>query len=416
MMKYKHGLVALSADPIHNGHVKLIKAAKEQSEKVSVLVANNDEKRNSYLLSLKERQDLASRALKDIPGVEVIESPTEVLADTYLLFGCDALFRGIRDDKDMAYEVSQMNYHRLIYPNLNPVYLPFRKDGGISSSVVKAFTQNYIDTSQYVPMFVKQALEEKICGQYKIAITGSMAVGKSWVVDNLVKICNEKLVEKYYNKKPRKNLFGNEEYAHVVDNNDVPVFKAKSINFDNLIRDVYNDPMPGAVAMRKEIEEWFKEQGETESVLNSDGTINRPVLAQSMFTKDSGHDFFRSKVQKLTQPFVEAKYRQALKLAGSGLIIVEWAQLAEMGLGHLTNNNVIVVDTPDRLYFSETRKILYRDLEARSRFQWSAEEKVRSILDAGAKDGQAHVIKFSNTVRDNKINELAAEILEFFGV
>lgn len=414
MKQYNHGLVALSADPIHNGHIELIKAAKELSKKVYVFVSDNDEKKNNYLFSLKDRQNFARRAIKGIDGVEVIESPTNILSDTYLLFDCDALFRGIRDDKDQAYESTQMSYHKLVCPNLNPIYLPFRKEGAISSTVVKAFTRHHIDVSQYVPMFIKQALEERICKQYKIAVTGGMAVGKSWVVDNLVKICNEKLVEKYYNKKSRRNLFGDEEYAYVVDN-DIPAFKAKSINFDNLIREVYNDPMPGPLAMRKEIDRLFKLQGWPESVLNHDETINRQVLAKRMFAKDTSNEF-RLKIHQLTQPFVDARYRSALKLAGEGLIIVEWAQLAEMNLGHLTNNNVIVVDAPDRARFCESRKISCSDFEERSRFQWSAQEKVRAILKAGDKDGQANVITFSNTIKDNKINELAEEVLSFFGV
>lgn len=134
MKQYNHGLVALSADPIHNGHIELIKAAKELSKKVYVLVSDNDEKKNNYLFSLKERQNFARRAIEGIDGVEVIESPTNILSDTYLLFNCNALFRGIRDDKDQAYESTQMSYHKLVCPNLNPIYLPFRKEGAISAT------------------------------------------------------------------------------------------------------------------------------------------------------------------------------------------------------------------------------------------------------------------------------------------
>ncbi len=382
---YKRGLVALSADPVHYGHLDLIQIAKLECKHLLVLVANNDEKRNSYLFAKNERINFVRKLLHGMADVEVIESSTEILSDTYLNFGCDVLFRGIRDQKDQVYEETQMKYHKMIYPKLNPIFLKFSGEkSNISSSLVKAFTKHHIDISNYVPIFVKKALEERINNQYKIAVTGGIAVGKSWVTDTLVKTCNDRGVH------------------------------TTAINFDNLIRLIYEESTPGSIKMRRELEYLCLEAGSQISILNQDGTVNRPVLGRFIFSHPSND--VRIRVQELTQPLVDAKYREALNRAGSGLIIIEWAQLAEMDMGRLTNHNVIVVDSPDRSFFIEQRKISQEDFKNKTKFQWTAEKKSQVLESAARKDGVGHIIQFSNTIQDNKINDLADEVISLFSL
>lgn len=386
---FKRGLIAWSADPIHNGHIDLAIEAKKNCEKLLVNVSNNDDKKGSYLFSLSDRVEFVRRALKGIDGVEVIQSPTEILVDTYLHFGCDALFRGIRDEKDQAYEETQMGYHKMIYPKLNPVYLDFRGKSNVSSTMVKAFTSHHVDVSRYVPIFVKRALEESINKQYKIAVTGGIAVGKSWVANNLA-FNLERLLD-----------------IEVFDR-----FRANVIKFDDLIRAVYDDPAPGPVELRREIDRlvgrYSKIDGMT--VFDQDGSFNRDVLAGVMFSKHTDPKF-RLEVQSLTAPFVDAKYREALKKAGPGIVVIEWAQLAEMEVGHWTNHNVIVVDSSDRQTFVEKRKISPETFSNRTRYQWSAEEKVKALEKMALKAGEGHIIQFNNTLQDNKIMELAEAVL-----
>lgn len=382
---YKRGLVALSADPVHYGHLDLIQMAKLACQRLLVLVANNDEKRNSYLFTKNERTNFVKRLLRGITDVEVIESSTEILSDTYLNFGCDALFRGIRDEKDRVYEDTQMRYHRMIYPKLNPISLKFSSDkSNISSSLIKAFTKHNIDVSNYVPIFVKRALEERINNQHKIAITGGIAVGKSWVTNSLAKICNDRGV------------------------------RATAIKFDDFIRMIYEESTPGSIQMRQELENLCFEAGSQTSILNQDGTVNRPVLGRFIFSHPSND--VRIRVQELTQPLVDAKYREALNKAGPGLVIIEWAQLAEMEMGRLANHNAIVVDSPDRSFFIEQRKISQEEFNNKTRFQWTAEKKCQVLESAARKDGEGHIIQFSNTIQNNKINDLADEVISLFSL
>lgn len=386
---YNRGLVALSADPIHYGHLDLIKTAKTCCQRLLVLVANNDEKKNSYLFNQKERTDFVRRLVNGMADVEVIESSTEILSDTYLTFACDALFRGIRDDKDQIYEETQMRYHRMIYPKLNPIYLSFKGEkNDVSSSVVKAFTKHHIDVSKYVPIYVKKALEERINNQYKIAVTGGIAVGKSWVTNSLVKVCNERGI------------------------------RATAIKFDDFIRTIYEDSAPGPTALRIEIDRLVGKYCSIDgmTVFDQDGSFNRAVLSTCMFGKHTNPQL-RLEVQALTEPFVNAKYREALKKAGFGLVVIEWAQLAEMEMGRLANHNAIVVDSPDRPAFIEERKISQEEFVNKTKFQWTAERKVQALISNASKDGgEGNVIQFQNNLHDNKIKDLTEEVLKLFNL
>lgn len=399
---FQRGLVALSADPIHNGHLDLIKEAKSKCQKLLVLISNNDEKKHSYLFSLPERISFARQALAGMTDIEVIESQTEILSDIYLIFGCDALFRGIRDDKDQEYEETQMGYHKMIYPKLNPVYLSFRDKIYLSSTIIKAFTNHHIDVSKYLPIFVKRALEERINKQYKIAVTGGIAVGKSWVTDNLAKLCNLEFIR------------SGQQSTLPYDQIDQRDLFSSAVKFDDLIHCVYQDLSPGPVDMRQQIESLCLMANCKYSVLNPDGTINRLALAEFIFSDQCQNPNLRMEIQNLTQPFVDVKYREALKKVRPGVVFIEWAQLAEMEMGWLANHNTIVVDSPDRQHFLSQRNISMQQFSERSRFQWTAEQKVKALESNAFQSGNGYIIQFQNTINDNKIQDLVNSVLDFF--
>ena len=70
---YRRGLFALSADPIHMGHLDIIRQASEQCETLVVYVTDNDEKQGSYLFSRNTRRRLIKGALQGwLPRTEVL--------------------------------------------------------------------------------------------------------------------------------------------------------------------------------------------------------------------------------------------------------------------------------------------------------------------------------------------------------
>lgn len=386
---YNRGLVALSADPVTVGHLDLIARAAKQCRSVVVLVANNDGKKGSYLFTLAERAAMIERAVADanIPNAKIVKS-SNLLADVYLEEGCDAVFRGVRDEKDLEYEKSQMRLHADIFRPLadSVVYLDAREElRHVSSSMVKAFVDRHLDTSAYVPMFVKEALEERIHGQYKIAVTGGIAVGKTFVAETLARVAAK--------------TFGCETYH---------------VNVDSLIRAFYAERSNGAALVRARLAELFGDD-----VLTADrNDVNRPTLAARIFSPSCDQNM-REEIHTITAPHVGRKYREALS-GKHGLIVVEWAQLAEMGMGLWTNNNAIVVDSPDRAAFIARRGLDAAKFADIGRHQWSADRKVRALYACARRDRHGTVLRYANRLRENvaeserDIEVLVAEIATLF--
>lgn len=100
-MDKKHGLVTGSFDPITVGHIDIIVRAAKIFEKVTVVIANNEEK--TYMFSSEERAIIATAAVSDIPNVDV-KICSGYVADFAKANNADAFVRGIRGGADVAYE------------------------------------------------------------------------------------------------------------------------------------------------------------------------------------------------------------------------------------------------------------------------------------------------------------------------
>lgn len=374
------GMIALSADPITNGHLDIISRAAISYKEIIVVILNNDLKQN-YTFSLLERENMAKRAIKhaNISNVQVISS-NKLLTDVYLEYGCDCLIRGIRNNQDKEYEETQMQYHKAILPSLEVVYFDAsEKLKIVSSSVMKAWASHGIETTSYVPLFVKELLEQKICKQYKIAITGQMATGKSWVT---------------------KKLKDNINYL------------IKIISIDDLVHSVYSESSNGAEDLRNQINDIVR-SNEGPNVLNTEG-VDRKFLGEFMFSSKCNNEI-RQTIQKYTFPHIQRKYREVL-YGFQGLIIFEWAQLAEMNMASWTNNNVIVVDTPDRETFIAARGLDPKIIAERAPFQWSTEKKIQSLTKQIELDDNGRIFHHIHNIENSNIKELSETIKKFFNI
>lgn len=375
----RRGLVALSADPITNGHIDLIRRSAERCKELLVLVADNDRKKGSYTYQLDERRAMAERAVAEagVPNVRVIGS-AGLLVDIYLREACDRLFRGVRNAKDIDFEEEQHKLNELILLSLKVEFLQAAESlQFVSSTMVKSFVDLALDVDRFVPMFVKQSLEERRMGQYRIAVTGGIAVGKSWVAKELARQSNEVGI------------------------------KALHVNVDQLLRDAYDEKSPGAQDVRDELSRMFGSQ-----VLSADMlTVDRKCMAEILFRADA--EAAREAVTKLTMPHVARMYRSAI--AGvKGLVIVEWAQIAEMDMGPWTNNNVIVVDSPDRPTFLKQRNVDPERIKVMDTIQWPVMRKVRAFESRADRDHNGTVFCHTN-VRHSTEEYSRRDVAELFG-
>lgn len=155
-----HALAAVypgSFDPMHLGHVDIIRRAWEIFHRVIVAVLQNTDK--APLLAVSTRVDLIARSLADLPGVEVT-SFSGLLVDFMRHSGARVILRGMRAVSDFEYEFQIALMNRRLWSEAETVFLtPNEEFTYLSSRVVKEIWQLGGDVSGLVPPPVHAALQ-----------------------------------------------------------------------------------------------------------------------------------------------------------------------------------------------------------------------------------------------------------------
>ncbi len=277
-----------------------------------------------------------------------------------------------------------MDFHARICPSIRDRMVPLNAKENLrslSSSLVRLSVSYHLDVSEYVPAFVQQRLYEKLHGQYKIGLTGAIATGKTFVAARLVELLKARGI------------------------------KAHHINVDGLVRDLYTDTSCGAQKVRNALAKRFGE-----NVLSADkAAVQLETLKHVTFGKPEEMCW----VSNLTRPHIERKLRKALT-GKQGVIILEWAQLAEMSLGHLANHHSIVVSSLDQHKFARMRGLDPKQLAQISRQQLSAQKKAELLRFAAQEAKNGSVVMHRNVFRedmtqvDKDLEELITHILSTF--
>lgn len=154
----KKAIYAGSFDVIHNGHIDVIKRALNlfPSREIVIIVANNRDKK--HMFSAKERFSITKESLKDL-NVKVIMFDG-LISDYANQNNGDVMIRGIRNGKDLDYEVDLEQMTRLT-SNMETVYLtPYTEHIHTSSSAVRRLISinrsdlvcNYMDKNGFLKM------------------------------------------------------------------------------------------------------------------------------------------------------------------------------------------------------------------------------------------------------------------------
>jgi pantetheine-phosphate adenylyltransferase len=115
------------------------------------------------LLSCEERKALLALAAKGLDNV-IVDSWDGWLVDYAKKVGATAVVKGIRDEKDLAWEMEMAAYNRNIDPELalETILLPAKEEfKDISSTLVRDCLQEGKSIENYVPAAVAGALQEK---------------------------------------------------------------------------------------------------------------------------------------------------------------------------------------------------------------------------------------------------------------
>ena len=153
------GIYPGSFDPLHLGHVDIIRRACRMTDRLVVAVLENQAK--ASLFSVAERVELLSACLKDMPGVEV-GAFRGLLVDYAKEQGATVIFRGLRAVSDFEYEFQMALMNRTLCPELETVFLTPSQDlTFLSSRLVKEVSALGGSVAAFVPPRVLQALQEK---------------------------------------------------------------------------------------------------------------------------------------------------------------------------------------------------------------------------------------------------------------
>ncbi len=373
----KKALYAFSGDPITYGHIDIIKRASKAFDHVTVGIGVNPQK--NYLFSLDERTQLAEISLRGIPNTKVIPF-SGMLVDYAYENSIEVIVKGVRNSEDFSYEnvLHQVGESQKLGIDTHILFArPHLVH--VSSSAVKEIQRNQGDIHDYVPLCVKQKLEEKISNQYIIGITGEMGAGKSYISQ---KLCESKC--------------------------DIPVHNIELDHIGHQILEELSDPAYKNI--RKEIADNFGRE-----LLRPDSFIDRKTLGNIVFNDVE-------KLQKLNNLLytpINIRLRKAIQ-GMSGIILINAALLAETDMLHICNNNIILLNVSknaqcERLKF---RNLNQNQIDTRISCQYHYDQKISKIEKIINRDnyGKLWTIDSNEEFSDQKADTLLEEIKKYFSI
>jgi pantetheine-phosphate adenylyltransferase len=154
-------LFPASFDPLTNGHLDLIRRARNIFDELVVAVAINVDKRGGTF-SVEERVEILQGVLADETGIRV-DSFEGLVVDYAREIGAGALIRGLRAMSDFEYEFEMALMNKRLFPEIEILFLMTSQENlYVSSSRLKELARFGVDISEFVPELVAKRLYEKL--------------------------------------------------------------------------------------------------------------------------------------------------------------------------------------------------------------------------------------------------------------
>lgn len=161
MKKYTKVVYPGTFDPITNGHLDIIKRARNIFENVIVAVSDSEGK-NPYF-TLENRVNMIKKATQDLSGVSVIGF-NSLLVDFAKENDTRIIIRGLRAVSDFEFELQLGYANASLWAEIETIYLmPNLQNAFISSSVVRSILKYSGDVSHLVPKEVFPCMKDFTC-------------------------------------------------------------------------------------------------------------------------------------------------------------------------------------------------------------------------------------------------------------
>lgn len=115
----KKAVITGSFNPVTSGHLFLLEQAQKLFDEVYMVILINPEK--TYKLSLEERLSLLKEAVKPFDNVKIF-AYDGFACDFCLSVGANLMLRGVRNDKDLQYELD-LRRQNLEYKGIDTMIL-----------------------------------------------------------------------------------------------------------------------------------------------------------------------------------------------------------------------------------------------------------------------------------------------------
>ena len=162
-MEKKKGiaLVTGSFDPVTKGHEDVIRRAAEEYGEVYAVVFASHEKKGFF--PMEYRHALLKAVCEKFSNVKT-DFSTGYVADYAKKIGADAIVRGVRDEKDAAYEAPMAHYN-FEHSGVKTVFYEAKEDlKDVSSRRVRALLSEGGDPSELLP----QRIAKELCENWRL--------------------------------------------------------------------------------------------------------------------------------------------------------------------------------------------------------------------------------------------------------
>ena len=147
-------------DPVHLGHLDVIRRGSQLYDRLIVGVGDNPEKKT--LFTIDERVDLVRRVTAEFGNAEV-RAITGLTVQFVRAAGAGVMLRGLRTLSDMEYEFTMSLMNLNLDPEIETVFLMAKEEfSHVSSSFLRQIATLGGNVSKFLPEPAKTALIEQV--------------------------------------------------------------------------------------------------------------------------------------------------------------------------------------------------------------------------------------------------------------